>query len=196
MVFRWMFPRRRWGFSVNEKTVYLTFDDGPTEELTEWILRVLEEQQVVATFFCVGANAQKHPQLIQKIVQQGHAIGNHTMKHEKGTAVTKKEYLNSIKLAEEFIPSALFRPPYGRMPMTYTRSIARKYKIIMWTWLSYDYDHSVPIKTILEKARRIRKGDILVLHDNQKMQGRIQELLPQLIHQLKEAGFQFKAISV
>lgn len=195
IVFRWIFPRRRWGFSVDEKTVFLTFDDGPTEELTEWILSILDQQKVKATFFCVGANAEKYPDLVTKITQAGHTLGNHTMKHEKGTEISKNDYLKSIDKASDFVPSRLFRPPYGRMPMTYTRSIAKKYTIIMWTWLSYDYDHSVSVNTILEEAKRIKKGDILVLHDNQKMQGRIQELLPKLISQLKEEGFQFKAIS-
>lgn len=195
IVFRWIFPRRRWGFSVSEKNVYLTFDDGPTEELTDWILAILSEENVKATFFCVGANAQKYPHLIARIIEQGHGIGNHTMKHEKGTKIPKRDYLDSIEQASKFVPSHLFRPPYGRVPMTYTRSIARKYKIIMWSWLSYDYDDSVSITTILEEAKRIKKGDILVLHDNQKMRVRIKELLPKLIHQLKEEGFQFKTIS-
>ncbi len=193
--FRWIFPRRKWGFSASKNCVYLTFDDGPTPKLSPWILDLLKQEKIPATFFCVGANAEAHPELVQRTLAEGHSIGNHTMRHEKGTKVSKNAYLASIDEASHFIPSKLFRPPYGRLPMIYGRNIRKKYTIVMWTWLSYDYDPSVSVSEILARAQRIKAGDILVLHDNEKVAERLQELLPKLIVCIREKGLKFAAIS-
>ncbi len=193
--FPWFFPRRRWGFSSASKSVYLTFDDGPTPELTNWILEFLDKEEIQATFFCVGANAKSHPELMDRMIEKGHVIGNHTMRHEKGTKVSKKEYLESINEASNYIDSTLFRPPYGRLPMIYGRNIRENYKIVMWSWLSYDYDISVQISEIIEEANRIKAGDVLVVHDNEKVKDRIKELLPQLIQVIREKGLNFEIIS-
>jgi peptidoglycan/xylan/chitin deacetylase (PgdA/CDA1 family) len=193
--FPWFFPRRKWGFSSDSKSVYLTFDDGPTPELTNWILDFLDKEQIQATFFCVGSNAKSQPDLMNRMVCEGHAIGNHTMRHEKGTKVSKAEYVKSIEEASNYIDSNLFRPPYGRLPMIYGRSIRKNYKIVMWSWLSYDYDANVPITKVLEEANRIKAGDILVVHDNEKVMGRIKELLPQMIKVIREKGLKFAIIS-
>ena len=189
--FPWFFPRRRWGFSSAVNSVFLTFDDGPTPELTNWILEVLGGEQIKATFFCVGSNAKAHPELMQRMVQEGHAIGNHTMRHEKGTKVSKKEYIQSIREASKYIDSKLFRPPYGRLPMVFGRTIRKNYQIIMWSWLSYDYDKTVPITQIIEEAHRIKPGDVLIVHDNEKVKDRIKVLLPQLIKIIREKGLNF-----
>ena len=191
---RFIFYRRVWGFS-NTKSVFLTFDDGPTEELTLWILNLLREEDIKATFFCVGENVQKHPQLFERIKAEGHTIGNHTMRHEKGVRTSKKNYLASIEEANGFIDSAIFRPPYGRMWVSYSRAIRKKYKIIMWSWLSNDFDASLATETIIQKAKtQIKGGDILVLHDNPKVEGRIKELLPELITVIRDKGLKFEAI--
>lgn len=193
--FPWFFPRRRWGFSSDSNSVFLTFDDGPTSELTGWILDFLREKDVKATFFCVGENAKAHPELMNRMVDEGHAIGNHTMQHEKGTKVSKADYLNSIEEASQYIDSTLFRPPYGRLPMTFGRDICRDYTIVMWSWLSYDYDPSVPIEKVLDQADRIKAGDVLVVHDNVKVQDRIKVLLPALIDKIREKELNFAVIS-
>jgi peptidoglycan/xylan/chitin deacetylase (PgdA/CDA1 family) len=191
---KWIFHRRVWGFSVPKK-VYLTFDDGPTPELTRWILDTLKEKNVKATFFCVGENAVSHPNLMQEIKADGHAVGNHTMRHEKGISVSKSTYLQSISEAAEVIDSKLFRPPYGRMPARFSKKIEKNFKIVMWTWLSYDYDKNVPLDYILLKAKSIREGDILVLHDNVKTEDRLKILLPQLIDLIQAKGLEFDVIS-
>ena len=194
LVFRWIYYRRTWGFS-DRKSVYLTFDDGPTAELTLWILNCLKEEDVKATFFCVGENAKRNPEIIEEIKLNGHRLGNHTMYHEKGTNSSKKDFLNSINQADNYLHSDLFRPPYGRMPFSYSKSITSKYKIIMWSWLSYDYDESVKIETILNKANsQIKGGDIIVLHDNIKTEIRLKEILPNLIKIVKKKGLEFKVI--
>lgn len=193
--FPWFFPRRRWGFSSAPNSVCLTFDDGPTPELTTWILDFLDKENIKATFFCVGSNAKKYPELMERMTGGGHAIGNHTMRHEKGTKVSKKEYLNSIEEASNYIDSKLFRPPYGRLPMIYGRKIRRDYQIVMWSWLSYDYDNTIPVTKIMEEAYRIKEGDILVVHDNEKVMGRIKVLLPQLVKIVRDKGLKFEIIS-
>ena len=191
--FKWVFHRSTWGFSV-DKAVYLTFDDGPTPELTPWILETLASENVKATFFCVGTNCENHPELLQKIEAEGHSTGNHTMRHEKGTTIGKNYYLSSIEAADKIIKSNLFRPPYGRLPISFSKEITKKYNVIMWTWLSYDYDERIPVSVIIEKAKKIKNGDILVVHDNIKTQSRLKELLPQLIRLVKEKGYSFEAI--
>lgn len=193
--FRWLFHRRIWGFSIREPKVYLTFDDGPTPECTEWILNILKEYHVVATFFCVGSNVEAHQELTRKILSEGHAIGNHTMHHEKGTETSKSEYFKSIDDASKVIDSTLFRPPYGRIPMTYTRELRKKYNIVMWTWLSYDYDKDVPVEKIIESCKTIKNGDILVLHDNKKSFERLKIILPEVLNHIKKRKLECSTIS-
>lgn len=192
---RWMVPRRTWGFSSSE-TLYLTFDDGPTEGLTAWILDVLKEKGVKASFFCVGSNAKQYPELMERILNEGHVIGNHTMKHENGNKTSKEDYLASIEEASIYVDSKLFRPPYGRLPVPYVSSIRKNYEIIMWTWLSYDFDESVSVNDILEKSKKqIKPGDILVLHDNLKIEEKTKELLPLFLDDLIGRGYRFDVIS-
>lgn len=132
---------------------------------------------------------------MDRMVEEGHAIGNHTMQHEKGTKVSKEAYLNSIREASEYIDSELFRPPYGRLPMTYGQEIRKEYTIVMWSWLSYDYDRSVPVSKVIDQANRIKAGDVLVVHDNAKVEDRIKVLLPALIQKIREKGLSFAVIS-
>jgi peptidoglycan/xylan/chitin deacetylase (PgdA/CDA1 family) len=195
VVFRWMFPLRTWGFSTSEKVVYLTFDDGPDPRITPYVLDTLKEEEIKATFFCVGENVRLYPDLYQTVLSEGHSVGNHTMRHEKGTEVSNKKYFDSIEECANLVQSDLFRPPYGRATWNQSRMLSKKYRIIMWSWLSYDYDRSVSVEEILENAKTIKNGDILVLHDNVKVEDRIRQLLPVLIKDLKERGFAFQAIT-
>ena len=193
-LFRWMYPGRIWRLPSKE-TIYLTFDDGPSPNLTPWILQFLREKGISATFFCIGENVSKHPHILEEIRASGHVIGNHSMHHEKGSRVSKSAYLNSIEQTDRLVRSNLFRPPYGRLPFLLSRIVRKKHKIIMWSWLSYDYDKKVPINTIIEKANRISPGDILVLHDSPIIEDRVKELLPKLIDLLMKKGYKFGVIS-
>jgi peptidoglycan/xylan/chitin deacetylase (PgdA/CDA1 family) len=191
----WIFSRREWGFSLEDASVFLTFDDGPNPDITPFVLDTLAEKGLKATFFCVGDNVRKHPDLYQRILNEGHRVGNHTMYHNKASKTGFDVYLNSFLEAESLIHSNLFRPPYGRLGYRKMRSIRKSKKIIMWSWLSYDYDKSVPIKKILQKAeKQIKAGDILVLHDNEKVTARMKELLPKLIEIIKAKQLDFKTI--
>jgi len=192
---RWIFPRRTWGFLRSNNEVFLTFDDGPNPEITPWILDFLKEKNLKATFFCVGNNILKYPSLFQRILDEGHVVGNHTMNHDKETKTPFPIYLNSINETKKLVNNNLFRPPYGRLKIWNSYLISKEYQIIMWSWLSYDFDKNVPISTILSKAEtQIKAGDILVLHDNDKVKDRVIELLPELVKILMKKGLKFKTI--
>ena len=179
---RLIFKQRTWGFSLDENCVYLTFDDGPHPDITPWVLDELQKHDVRATFFCVGENVRRYPEIYQRIISEGHAVGNHTMQHENALKVKSSDYIKSIAEASEWIDSKLFRPPYGRLTPVLASKIRKTYTIVMWSWLSYDFDKTVPVSQILEKAgKQIKRGDILVLHDNPKITERQKELLPELL---------------
>lgn len=193
--FKWIFPRRTWGFSRSNNAVYLTFDDGPNPNITPWVLDFLKANDIQATFFCVGNNILKYPEIYQRIISEGHRVGNHTMNHEKSKNVSFKQYKESIRETEKLVQNNLFRPPYGRLNTFKSHSISKKYKIIMWSWLSYDYDTSVPVSKILKKAKsQIKSGDIIVLHDNEKVKDRIKLILPELIEIMNKKGLTFSVV--
>ena len=193
--FKWIFPRRTWGFSRSIDQVFLTFDDGPNPEITPYILDYLKEKNIQATFFCVGSNIKRYPELFQRIKSEGHSVGNHTMNHDKGTIVPFKEYKSSISETKKLIGNNLFRPPYGRINTWKSYQLSKEYQLIMWSWLSYDFDPSIAISTILKKAKnQIKAGDILVLHDNPKVKDRVKELLPKLIEIIEQKGLKFEKI--
>lgn len=184
---RLIFKRRTWGFSLPQNAVYLTFDDGPHPDITPWVLDQLKVHGVKATFFCVGENVQRYPEIYSRILAEGHAVGNHSMKHENALKTKASDYLRSVRQAGNLIDSKLFRPPYGRLTSSLSKKIRKKYTIVMWSWLSYDFDKTVTIEEILHKAdKQIKAGDILVLHDNPKIAERQKELLPLLLDLLKE----------
>jgi peptidoglycan/xylan/chitin deacetylase (PgdA/CDA1 family) len=181
--------RRTWRMERAENAVYLTFDDGPIPDVTPWVLDQLKDAGVKATFFCVGDNVEKHPEIYQRLLLEGHAVGNHTMKHEKGTQVSLERYLNSVEDTSRIMESKLFRPPYGRITWKQSRALRREYKIVMWSWLSYDFDPKVSVSKIIEKARNeIRSGDILVFHDNVKSFERLKVILPEVLNDLRNKG--------
>ena len=192
----WVFPKLRWRFSISDPVVFITFDDGPNPEITPFVLDLLKQYHWKATFFCVGQNVLKYPELFQRIQAEGHTIGNHTMKHLNSVKTDNELYLQSFREFEEVAPTKLFRPPYGRIKPSVAKEIARTHQIIMWSWLSYDYDLSVSNERILSEAKRVKKGEILVLHDNAKITERQKELLPALFESIQKMGFRSEAISV
>lgn len=176
--------------------VYLTFDDGPTTECTEKILEILATHDVKATFFCVGENARQHPELIKKIIEGGHNIGNHTMHHKNGFKTGIQKYVNEVLQASEYIPSKLFRPPYGKCNIFQNLKLRKlRYTIIQWDVIAYDWDKTrTPhdVLSIIEKY--VRNGSIIVLHDSVKASDRTLPILSTLIISLKSRGFEIKTI--
>lgn len=192
---KWIYPKRIWGISISEPTVYLTFDDGPIPEITPWILDFLKSKNIKATFFCVAENVLKYPEIYQRIIREGHKVGNHSYNHNNGSKTPFKAYIESFEKAKDIIDSNLYRPPYGRLTGKQEKYISKSHKIIMWSWLSYDFDLKIPVDKILVKAKnQIKPGSIIVLHDNIKIISRTKELLPQLIDELKTKKFSFGLI--
>jgi len=194
---RWidrLYPSFTWRFSVSEPIVYLTFDDGPDPEITPFVLDLLEQYDWKATFFCVGENIKKHPELFQRILNEGHRIGNHTMKHERGKATEMNTYMDSVHSFDTLHHTPLFRPPYGSLTTQQRKQIAQTHRIIMWSWLTYDFDLSLSNHQILRLTDKIHKGDIIVLHDNVKFKARNTELFPELFKKIKSKGFESRRI--
>jgi peptidoglycan/xylan/chitin deacetylase (PgdA/CDA1 family) len=165
---------------VSGKKVFLTFDDGPTGEVTPWILEVLERYQVKATFFCVGENVENHPELYQSLLDKGHHTGNHTYSHMNLKDVSIPTYLADVKKCNHLVNSRLFRPPYGRIRPRVAKKLKRLgYKLVLWTVLSYDFDTGLSPGFILNKiVKQTRPGSIIVFHDNVKAVKNLQILLP------------------
>src|SRR5215471_16782785 len=138
-----IYPRQVWSFQESTKTLYLTFDDGPTPSITEWTLQELKKYSAKATFFLVGQNAEKNPSMISMIQREGHAIGNHTYKHLNGWNTSTNSYIKDILKCDEIVPSNLFRPPYGRITKAQTSIMLNRYRVIMWDVLSGDFDSAI-----------------------------------------------------
>ena len=179
-----------------EKTVYLTFDDGPHPQVTPWILDRLAAYGAKGTFFCVGANAETHPDLLKKIRNEKHQIGNHTHRHLNGWQVKKAPYLKDVETASEILKTPLFRPPYGKITPAKVKALKQKgYQIIMWDILTYDFDPDLsPQKAINQCLKGVKSGSILVFHDNPKAFQNLKSLLPALLDHLSRQGYQFQSL--
>ena len=178
----------------DKRAIYLTFDDGPHPKVTPYVLDILKRNNIKATFFCVGNNVEKYPEVYLQILADGHQVGNHTMSHENGVKTPKNEYFESVKKASTLIESELFRPPYGKITPFQFKYIfsALKKKVVFWTWLAYDFDAKISGREIIKKAERIKGGDILVFHDSSKAQKNLEETLEAIILMLQKRNFHFK----
>jgi len=181
-----------WNIPTKENTLYLTFDDGPIPHLTMEILAILSDFNAKATFFCVGENAERYPQLIERMQQDGHMLGNHSHQHIKGWKSKVSNYLENIDKASQFIPSNLFRPPYGQINYQQINLVKQKYKIIMWSVLSGDFDINLSSEQCLFNVLQSKPGDIIVFHDNYKAQEKVLDVLPQFLEYFVNKGFSFE----
>lgn len=191
-----IYPEMIWEMPDKE-AVYLTFDDGPTPGITEWILATLAKYDAKATFFVLGKNAEHYPDLYHKIVAAGHRIGNHTYSHQKGWGLTVEQYVQDVDLANDLLHTDIFRPPYARVTPTQIRTVAQRFKIIMWTVISRDYAYSVsPRKCLRNVIRNIEPGSIVVFHDSEKSFRNMSYALPRVLEYLKERGLKCKAVEL
>jgi peptidoglycan/xylan/chitin deacetylase (PgdA/CDA1 family) len=191
---RWVYPKRIWDFPECDR-VHLTFDDGPIPEVTPWVLDLLKAQGVKATFFCIGDNIRKHPEIFSRILAEGHTVGNHTQNHLNGWKTPTKLYLENVMAAESQMLEAglreqterrkLFRPPYGRITHRQARALnAMGYDIIMWTVLSYDFDASIsPLQCYQNVSQNLSPGTIVVFHDSLKAEKNLRYVLPKVLEQ-------------
>ena len=210
-----IFSSYAWDVPNLENKIYLTFDDGPTPEITEWVLEELKKYNVKATFFCIGHNIEKYPEIFKKVINQGHSIGNHTFKHLNGWKTSTKEYIENVNLCESSIlnlksnpsvselakqilnlQSKLFRPPYGKIKASQSKKLRKlDYKIIMWDVLSADFDTSISKEKCLDNVIKYTKsGSIIVFHDSFKAFPNLEYTLPTALKYWAEKGFLFDTI--
>ena len=208
---RKLYPRALWRMNPNEKAVYLTFDDGPIPEVTPWILGQLEKHDIKATFFMVGDNIRKHPDVYRMVVERGHRIGNHTFNHIRGFSrqyFTSERYLENTIQTDEIMKNErreypqttgrpLFRPPHGHMGWAQYMVLRKRYQIVMWDLVTRDYSKKLRGPQVLANVMRYaRNGSIITFHDSLKSwgNGNLQYALPRAIDFLKEEGYAFKTL--
>ena len=201
---KWLFPKFIWHLPNEEKTVYLTFDDGPTPEVTAWVLDVLKAHNIKAIFFCIGSNIEKHPAIFKRIIDEGHTVGNHTYNHFNGWKTDNNTYFKNIKETEnvivndmpQFVSHKLFRPPYGKIKASQAAEVRRQgYKIIMWDVLSADFDQTItPEKCLKNVINNTRRGSVIIFHDSVKASKNLMFALPKAIEYLKKNKFRFAKI--
>jgi peptidoglycan/xylan/chitin deacetylase (PgdA/CDA1 family) len=179
--------------NASEKSVYLTFDDGPIPEVTPWVLEVLDKYHIKATFFMVGDNVRKHPDEYKMVVERGHRIGNHTYNHLKGFEELTERYIANIDKADCYLSTDLFRPPHGLMRMGQYRALSERYRIIMWDLVTRDYNPNLNGRQILRKVKQYaRNGSIITFHDSLRSVHNLHYALPRAIEWLMQEGYEFK----
>jgi len=194
-LYRSLYRGSHWRFNINEKAVYLTFDDGPIPEITPWVLDMLDKYNIKATFFCVGDNVRKYPEIYQMVKERGHKTGNHTFHHIQGLKTDTRSYMDDVEQANLRIRSKLFRPPYGHMRFPQFRALQKRYKVIMWDVVTRDYSHLMTAEQVFDVVKKYtRNGSIIVFHDSIKAGDRMKESLPKSIEWLLEQGYSFKLI--
>jgi peptidoglycan/xylan/chitin deacetylase (PgdA/CDA1 family) len=193
---KWIYPSFVWQMPGDEKFLYLTFDDGPHPTITPIVLDLLLKYNAKATFFCIGDRAKRYPEILERIRLEGHAIGNHTQNHVNGWFSSADHYIDQVNQAAEYIPSKLFRPPYGRIKRSQAALLQKKgYKVVMWTILSADYDHRITNEECKSRVQgQIESGDIYLFHDSEKGEERMLAALPSLLKVATDKGFLFKKI--
>jgi len=197
-----LFPKYVWSIPNKEQKVYLTFDDGPIPEITEWVLGQLAYYDAKATFFCIGDNIDKHPAIFQKIIAQKHSIGNHTYNHLKGWKTNTATYLENMEQCQATIQKQggitthLFRPPYGKIkPMQAKKLLQKGYSILMWDVLSRDFDATISKEECLQYVlQNVQPGSIILFHDSIKAFPHLQYALPKTLAYLNVKGFVFEGL--
>jgi peptidoglycan/xylan/chitin deacetylase (PgdA/CDA1 family) len=198
-----LFSNYVWDIPNTENKIYLTFDDGPTPEITEWTMKELEKHNVKATFFCIGNNIEKYPKIFEKVIANGHSIGNHTFNHLNGWKTSTEDYLENSRRCETEICNLkseicnLFRPPYGKIKASQAKKLRQSgYKIIMWDVLSADYDRSISKEKCLENVlQNVKSGSIIVFHDSVKAFPHLEYTLPKALKYWNEKGIVFEKLT-
>jgi len=195
---KWIYKSCIWKIPSKDKSIYLTFDDGPHPLITNFVLDELKKYNAKATFFCIGKNAVLYPAVYKRIIEEGHAVGNHTYSHLNGWKTSDSEYLDDINKAALIIDSKLFRPPYGRITKFQLSQLSKNrfnFKTIMWSILSGDFDNNITKEQCCESVlKNATPGSIVVFHDSEKANDRMSYALPLVLQQLSENGFQFNKI--
>lgn len=192
---RLLYPKAVWKVETTSPTLYLTFDDGPIPGLTEWVLDTLKHYNVKATFFCVGENIANNRSVFERIINEGHQVGNHTYNHVKGFKTKTIDYLANTERCESLTGTKLFRPPYGQLKKSqYQQLLFNGYKIIMWDVISYDYEKIKPETCLKNVTKNVKNGSIILFHDNVKAESRIKYALPKTIEHFLKLNYKFAAL--
>jgi peptidoglycan/xylan/chitin deacetylase (PgdA/CDA1 family) len=196
LLYRILFPEAIWRIKrKKQRTVYITFDDGPIPEVTPWVLDTLDKYGIKATFFMVGDNARRHPWLVDEIKRRGHSYGNHTMHHLQGMKVSKMRYMRDITEANSYIDSPLFRPPHGLMRWSQAKAIKARYNIVMYDLVTRDYSKKLNGYDVLANVKHFtRNGSIIVFHDSLRAEYNLKYALPLAIEWLKSEGYEMLPI--
>ena len=196
LLYRLLFPEAVWRLKQRRrKVVYLTFDDGPIPEVTPWVLDTLDRYGVRATFFMVGDNVRRHPELLEEVRRRGHSFGNHTMHHLQGMKVRSVRYLRDISEADALIDSPLFRPPHGLLRWKQAKAIKQHYNIVMYDLVTRDYSRKLNGEQVLRNVKRYaRDGSLIVFHDSLKALDNLRYALPRAIEWLQQEGYRFESI--
>lgn len=190
-----IYPDVIWDKRKTGKRLFLTFDDGPTPVVTEQVLNILDQFQAKATFFCLGRNVERHPEIYLEILKRGHQTGNHTYSHLKGWETANKEYFQDIELAGFYIKSNLFRPPYGRIKRVQMRYLKKKYHIVLWDVMSHDYEKLWSKERCLKAVLRYaREGSIIVFHDSEKAAEKALFILQNVLEHFSKLDYKFESL--
>ena len=192
---RWFYRDLTWHKSRSDKCIFITFDDGPIPVVTPWVLNILKQFNVKATFFCIGDNVAKHPDIYRQILADGHSVGNHTFNHLNGWETDDTAYLENIEQCKKLVQSNLFRPPYGRSKKSQYSILNTRYSIIMWDVLSGDFDINLsPEKCLKYVLKYTKNGSIIVFHDSLKAFERLEYTLPLALEILQKKGYSFSQL--
>ncbi len=196
LVYRLLFPEAIWRIKKRKsKVIYLTFDDGPIPGVTPWTLDVLDRYGVKATFFMVGDNVRRHPELLDEVRRRGHSYGNHTMHHLQGFKESTRRYLRDLTEAAELIDTPLFRPPHGLIRWSQAKVVKEHYNLVMYDLVTRDYSRKLSPDQVLQNVKRYtRNGSIIVFHDSLKAERNLRAVLPQAIEWLLTQGYEFNAL--
>ena len=193
-----MYPECIWDFKIKDKILYLTLDDGPHPVATPFVLQQLKQYNAKATFFCIGKNVEDHHEIYKQVIEENHAVGNHTYSHFNGWKTADKKYLDDIFKAKKIIDSNLFRPPYGKITKFQLKQLAgKKYNLqpIMWNVLSGDFDEEVTDEQCYQRViKNAESGSVIVFHDSAKAFKNLKYTLPLVLSYFTEKGFLFKSI--
>lgn len=207
-----LYPRRIWEGPKEGKKIYLTFDDGPIPEITPWVLQQLKFYGAQATFFCIGDNIRKYPEVFKQVISEGHVAGNHTCKHLNGWKTPVAEYVKNTDAAQQIlerhllrsenpseekaVKNLLFRPPYGRIKNRQARALEKKgYRIVMWDIISMDYDAGIsPEKCYRNVIDHAQSGSIIVFHDSVKAARNLKSVLPKVLEYYSRKGYSFEKL--
>jgi peptidoglycan/xylan/chitin deacetylase (PgdA/CDA1 family) len=195
---RIFYPEAIWRINstkAGDKKVFLTFDDGPIPEVTEWVLSFLEAEKIRASFFCVGNNVELHPKIFEKVNLAGHVCANHSYNHLSGWSTNNKDYFENIEKCNKFYTNNFFRPPFGKIKLSQYSKLKKKYQLVFWDVVSFDFDaNTSPENCVKNVIENTRNGSIIVFHDSKKAEKNMKYALPKVVHFLKQEGYEFAVL--